>query len=114
MFFIFSLFACLYHVQIQTTPRHAEVLIRDTIYTSKENQRQKSQVSEGIYLYFRKIPFQKTPLEIRANGYRTIVTTVKLQRYRLVFHQINYYHFILISEHSGAGSWNPEDALENP
>ena len=114
MFFISLLFACLYHVQIQTTPRQAEVLFRDTIYTSKGNPRRKSPVSEDIYFHFRKMPFQKTCLEIRADGYRTIATTIKLQRHRLLFHRINYYHFMLISDHSGAGSWSPEEVLEKP
>ena len=114
MLLLLSLLACRYHLQVQTTPKQAEVLIDGMIHTSKRNLRKQNQASDDMTFYFWKLPFHNIDLEIRAPEYRSLVTSVKVQRRRLLFHRVNHYHFILISDHLGAGSWSPEEALEQP
>ena len=113
LFFLF-LFSCRYHLHIQTTPASAEVVIRDTIYVATKNKETHTHISNDIDIRIWKIPFQKLPVEIRASGYRTLFTTLQLQRRRLLSLQSNRYQFILISDHQGAGSWTTEEVLEKP
>lgn len=112
MFFLFCFIACRYHIQIATTPAPAVVVIDDVKYTSKP---QKLGLSDNtLAIQFRKIPFKKIPIQVQARGYRTLELNLKLKRQRLFFHRENKYHFILIAEHKGAGSWSPEDPLQKP
>lgn len=112
MFFLFYFIACRYHIQIQTTPAPASVIINDMKYTSKP---QKGGLSDNtLEIQFRKIPFQKVFVQVKFRGYRTLEQNLKLKRQRLFFHRLNKYHFVLISEHDGAGSWSPEAPLKKP
>ena len=111
MFFLFCFVSCRYHIQIQTTPAPATVVINDMKYTSKP---QKLGLSDSLTIQFRKFPFKKVPIQIQARGYRTLEQSLRLKRKRLFFRRQNKYHFILIAEHEGAGSWSPEDPLKKP
>ena len=112
MFFLFYFIACRYHIQIQTTPAPATVVINDMKYTSKP---QKGGLSDNtLTIQFRKIPFKKVPIQIQARGYRTLEQNLKLKRQHLFLHRQNTYHFVLIAEHNGAGSWSPEVPLKKP
>ena len=114
VFFTF-LFSCRYHIQIQTTPAPANVIIRDIKYLSKKPKKiDGNQSTDLLEITIWKLPFQKIPIKINSYGYRMLERNVQLQRKRLLFHQINQYHFVLISEYGGAGSWSPEEPLESP
>tara|TARA_B100000925_G_C21912399_1_gene432119 strand:+ start:194 stop:532 length:339 start_codon:yes stop_codon:yes gene_type:complete len=112
MFLLFCFIACRYHIQIQTTPAPATIVINDVKYTSKPQKRGLS--DNNLAIQFRKIPFKKVPIQVQARGYRTLEQSLQPKRQRLIFHRKNTYHFILIAEHKGAGSWSPEDPLQNP
>ena len=111
MFFLFCFISCRYHIQIQTTPAPATVVINDMKYISKP---QKLGLSDSLAIQFRKLPFKKVSIQIQARGYRTLEQNLRLKRKRLLFHRQNKYHFVLIAEHQGAGSWSPEVPLKNP
>ena len=112
MFFLFYFIACRYHIQIQTTPAPASVVLNDMKYTSEP---QKGGLSDKtIDIQFRKLPLKKVHIQVQANGYRTLEQKLELKRQCLFFHRQNKYHFVLIAEHDGAGSWSPEAPLKKP
>ena len=112
MFFLFYFISCRYHIQIQTTPAPASVVINDMKYTSKP---QKGDLSDNtLDIRFRKLPLKKVYIQVQARDYRHLEQKVKLKRQRLFFHRQNKYHFVLIAEHDGAGSWSPEAPLKKP
>ena len=116
MFILILSIACRYHIQIQTTPAPADVIIRDIKYTSKKIKQRNTEQSQDDHLDIRlwKMPLIKIPITINAYGYRTLEQSIHLQRSRVLFPRINQYHFLLISDHDSAGSWSPEDPLDKP
>ena len=108
LFYLLSI-GCRYHLQIQTTPVQAEVVFQEEKYIV-----QKKKHTDFLDVTLKKPPFKKPKLIISSTGYRTLETRLQLQRRHLIFKHINQVHFILISEHQEAGSWEPEDALKNP
>ena len=80
----------------------------------KPTKNEVNQSNDLLEITIWKLPFQKIPIKINTYGYRKLERNLQLDRKRLLFQQVNQYHFLLISEHGGAGSWDPEEPLENP
>ena len=58
-------------------------------------------------------PFARTSLQVHKDGYRSIQTTVNLERRSLIswMQPENELKFIMIKNHGPVGTWTSEDAL---
>ena len=101
LLFLFSI-GCRYKLVVQTSPIGADVILNE-----------KSLGPAPIEKLFWSSPFTQASLQIQKEGYRSIQTTVNLER-RSVLRWIrpeNEFKFILIKNHGPVGTWTSEDAL---